>query len=52
MEWCRNVTECRTVDYNSEGDYCYLHDKTALDVPVSAWLTGSVSNNHYQRVCA
>ena len=51
LEWCRSVTECRTVDYNLYS-VCFLQDKTALDVPVGYWITGDSALNHYQKMCA
>ena len=51
LEWCRSVTECRTVDYNLNS-VCFLQDKTALDVPVRYWITEDRALNHYQKMCA
>ena len=51
MEWCRNVIYCRTVEY-SVWWTCFLQNKTVLDVPVSAWVTGDSDYNHYQKMCA
>ena len=52
MEWCNNVTECRTVKYNYWDNYCYIQNKTVLDVPVSSWVTGDSYSNYYQKMCA
>ena len=52
MEWCRNVTECRTVEYMIFMDYCSLQNKTALDVASYDWVTGNSGTNTYQRMCA
>ena len=52
MEWCRSVTECRTVEYRSSFDSCYLQSVTALGVPESAWITGESEFNIYQKMCA
>ena len=52
VEWCNNVTECRTVEFNSWGNNCFLQNKTVLDVPASAWITGVSAYGHYQKMCA
>ena len=52
MEWCRNVTECRTVDYIPSVGYCSLQNKTALDFAWYAWVTGDSNTNFYQKTCA
>ena len=52
VEWCNNVTECRTVEFDAWRNNCYLQSKTVLDVPVSAWNTGYRYLNHYQKMCA
>ena len=52
VDWCNNVTECRTVEFNSLGNNCYLQSKTALDVPVSSWISGVSTYNFYQKMCA
>ena len=51
VEWCRSVTECRTVEYYSSFSSCFLQNKTVLDVPVDSWLTNSLYN-FYQKMCA
>ena len=52
VDWCNNVTECRTVEYDSRSNKCYLQSKTALDVPVTSWITGINTYNLYQKMCA
>ena len=52
VDWCRSVTECRTVDYYSSGNYCYLQSKTTLEVPADEWVTVFSEYNHYQKMCA
>ena len=52
VEWCRNVTECRSVNYLSSFTYCSLKSKTALDVAWYQWFTGDSGYNYYQRMCA
>ena len=52
MEWCRNVTECRTVNYDSSLWDCDLKNKTALDVSDYDWFTGYSELNLYQKMCA
>ena len=52
MEWCRNVTECRTVDYILSIGYCSLQIKTALDAAWYAWVTRESNTNFYQKTCA
>ena len=52
VEWCRNVTECRTVDYILSMGYCSLRNKTALDVASYDWVTGDSDTNLYQKMCA
>ena len=50
VEWCRNVAECRTVEYMHNN--CFLQSKTVLDVPVNKWFTGISIYNTYQKKCA
>ena len=50
VELCGSVTECRTVEYGYNA--CILRIRTALDVPVSAWITGVSTYSHYQKMCA
>ena len=52
VDWCNNVTECRTVEYDSRSNNCYLQSKTALDVPVTSWITGINTYNLHQKMCA
>ena len=52
VEWCRNVPECRTVEFTSSLHDCYLHSKTALDVPWFDWMPGYGDSTHYQKMCA
>ena len=52
VQWCNNVAECRTVEYDSWSNNCYLQSKTALDVAWYAWITGDSDTNFYQKMCA
>ena len=52
VEWCRNLAECRTVEYYSMHNNCFLQSKTVLDVPVNKWFTGISNYNTYQKMCA
>ena len=52
VDWCRNVTECRTVEKDSWTNGCYLQSQTALDLPASALFTGYIKYNLYQKMCA
>ena len=52
VEVCRKVPVCRTVVYDTFWHYCSTHNKTALDVPDSLWITGGGINNVYQPMCA
>ena len=46
------MTECRTVEYYSLFNRCYLQIVTALGVPERAWITGDSEFNIYQKMCA
>ena len=52
VEWCRNVKECRTVEYDSWFNDCYFQSKAVLDVPSNAWFTGYFNYHFYQKMCA
>ena len=49
VEWCGNMTECRTVEYGNNA--CAIINKTARDVPAKKWRTKSIYN-FYQKMCA
>ena len=52
VEICRKMPVCRTVVYDTFWHYCSTHNKTAMDVPDSLWITGGGINNAYQPMCA
>ena len=52
VEICRKMPVCRTVVYDTLWHYCFIHNKTVLDVPDSQWITERVLNNAYQPMCA
>ena len=40
------------MEYDSWYKDCYIQTKTVLDVPGSAWITGDIYYNLYQKMCA
>ena len=52
VEWCRSLTECRTVEYASLYKKCSIQKKTPLDVPPFEWNTGFSNFSLYQKMCA